>query len=109
MRIEKEQTVAIGIDYQEKLVPVMHKKEKLIENSRILLSGLSTLEVPICLTQQYTKGLGETVPEIIAQRGSRNMWRKSASAPMRISKSLSKENGLSFSAALRRTSVCFRR
>ena len=62
MRIEKEQTVAIGIDYQEKLVPVMHKKEKLIENSRILLSGLSTLEVPICLTQQYTKGLGETVP-----------------------------------------------
>ena len=25
MRIEKEQTVAIGIDYQEKLVPVMHK------------------------------------------------------------------------------------
>ena len=32
MRIEKEQTVAIGIDYQEKLVPVMHKKEKLIEN-----------------------------------------------------------------------------
>ena len=69
MRIEKEQTVAIGIDYQEKLVPVMHKKEKLIENSRILLSGLSTLEVPICLTQQYTKGLGETVPEIIASAG----------------------------------------
>ena len=69
MRIEKEQTVAIGIDYQEKLVPVMHKKEKLIENSRILLSGLSTLEVPICLTQQYTKGLGETVPEIIAAAG----------------------------------------
>ena len=60
MRIEKEQTVAIGIDYQEKLVPVMHKKEKLIENSRILLSGLSTLEVPICLTQQYTKGLGDS-------------------------------------------------
>ena len=71
MRIEKEQTVAIGIDYQEKLVPVMHKKEKLIENSRILLSGLSTLEVPICLTQQYTKGLGETVPEIIAAAGSK--------------------------------------
>ena len=69
MRIEKEQTVAIGIDYQEKLVPVIHKKEKLIENSRILLSGLSTLEVPICLTQQYTKGLGETVSEIIEAAG----------------------------------------
>ena len=39
MRIEKEQTVAIGIDYQEKLVPVMHKKEKLIENSRICSQG----------------------------------------------------------------------
>ena len=58
MRIEKEQTVAIGIDYQEKLVPVMHKKEKLIENSRILLSGLSTLELCIrdrslCLVFMY--------------------------------------------------------
>lgn len=64
MRIERERAVALVIDYQEKLVPVMHEKETLIHNSCILLEGLNTLEVPMVLTQQYTKGLGMTVEEI---------------------------------------------
>lgn len=64
MRIERERAVALVIDYQEKLVPVMHEKETLIHNSCILLEGLNILEVPVVLTQQYTKGLGMTVEEI---------------------------------------------
>ncbi len=64
MRIERERAVALVIDYQEKLVPVMHEKETLIHNSCILLEGLNILEVPMVLTQQYTKGLGMTVEEI---------------------------------------------
>lgn len=64
MRIERSQTAAIVIDYQEKLVPVMHEKEKLIQNSSILLAGLELLGIPMVLTQQYTKGLGMTVEEI---------------------------------------------
>ncbi len=64
MKIEREHTAAIVIDYQEKLVPAMSGKEALIENSSILLAGLCTLNVPILLTQQYTKGLGTTVKEI---------------------------------------------
>lgn len=66
MRIERERAVALVIDYQEKLVPVMHEKETLIHNSCILLEGLNILEVPMVLTQQYTKGLGMTVEEIIS-------------------------------------------
>lgn len=64
MRIEREQTAALVIDYQEKLVPVMHKKKKLIQNSSILLAGLRLLGIPMVITQQYTKGLGMTVAEI---------------------------------------------
>lgn len=64
MRIEREQTAALVIDYQEKLVPVMHKKKKLIQNSSILLAGLRLLGIPMVITQQYTKGLGMTVEEI---------------------------------------------
>ena len=65
MRIERENAVAVVIDYQEKLVPVMDEKHKLIQNSSILLAGLKVLEVPMVLTQQYTRGLGMTVKEIM--------------------------------------------
>ena len=64
MRIEREKTVVLVIDYQEKLVPVMAEKETLIHNSAILLAGLKTLGVPMGVTQQYTKGLVMTVSEI---------------------------------------------
>ena len=64
MRIERENTVALVIDYQEKLVPVMDEKERLIQNSSILFAGLKHLGIPMIVTQQYTKGLGITVQEI---------------------------------------------
>ena len=70
MRIEAEHTAALVIDYQEKLVPVMHEKENLICQSGILLRGLNVLGVPMFLTQQYTKGLGETVNEITTAAGT---------------------------------------
>ena len=64
MKIEREKTAAVCIDYQEKILPAVFEGERLIQNSTKLLSGLKTLEIPIYLTQQYTKGLGATVPEI---------------------------------------------
>lgn len=64
MRIERESTVALVIDYQEKLVPVMDKRHKLIQDSSILLAGLNILQIPMVITQQYTRGLGTTVKEI---------------------------------------------
>ena len=64
MRILRGKTAALVIDYQEKLVPVMHEKERLIQNSCILLAGLEALGIPMAVTQQYTKGLGMTVEEI---------------------------------------------
>ena len=70
MRIEKEQTVAIVVDYQGKLVPVMSEYETLLHNSKILLEGLRTLGVPMYITQQYTKGLGMTVDGILEAAGT---------------------------------------
>jgi len=64
MRIEREHTAAIVVDYQEKLVPVMHEKDQLIHNSEILLKGLKILDIPMYITQQYTKGLGTSIKEI---------------------------------------------
>lgn len=64
MRILSENTCAVFIDFQEKLVPAMSKSEKIIERTAILAKGLQEIGIPMAVSQQYTKGLGETVPAI---------------------------------------------
>jgi nicotinamidase-related amidase len=59
-----ENTVLILIDFQERLFPVMHDKEKLLNNVVKLIKGAVALELPIIVTEQYPKGLGPTIPEI---------------------------------------------
>jgi nicotinamidase-related amidase len=64
MRIKKQNTLGLIIDIQEKLFPVMYKKNELLDNCKILIQGLTELQLPLLVTQQYTKGLGETIEEI---------------------------------------------
>ncbi len=64
MRITKENTTGLVIDIQERLFPVMWEKEKLLKNCQTLIQGLNELGLPVLVTQQYTKGLGETVEGI---------------------------------------------
>ena len=62
MRIEREHTAALIVDFQERLVPAIADHEALMERVRILLRGLKALEIPMTVTQQYTKGM--SVPEV---------------------------------------------
>ncbi len=64
MRILKENTGAIIVDVQERLVPHIHENRELINNLEILIKGLKTLDIPIVVAEQYTKGLGPTVEGI---------------------------------------------
>lgn len=64
MRILRENTIGLVIDIQERLVPVMEENELFVDNCIKLIKGLQILELPILVTQQYSKGLGETIPEI---------------------------------------------
>jgi nicotinamidase-related amidase len=64
MRILREKTIGLVIDIQERLVPVMEENEQFVENCSKLIQGLQILGLPILVTQQYTKGLGETIDEI---------------------------------------------
>ena len=57
-------TVLVAIDFQERLFPVMHDKEKLLRQVVKLIQGARVLEIPVILTEQYPKGLGPTLPEI---------------------------------------------
>jgi len=61
MRILRDQTAAVMIDIQERLYPVMHNKEALLDRLVMLVKGLKLMNIPVVAAQQYTKGLGETV------------------------------------------------
>jgi nicotinamidase-related amidase len=64
MRVRRENAAALVIDIQERLFPVMAGKEELLSNCLKLVKGLQYLGIPLIITQQYTKGLGATIPEI---------------------------------------------
>jgi nicotinamidase-related amidase len=65
MRILKEDSAAVVIDIQERLLPHIHDGEIMLSNCLKLIAGLKILSIPVLITQQYSGGLGSTVPDII--------------------------------------------
>jgi hypothetical protein len=64
MRIPHQDSIGLVVDVQSRLFPYMYDSYRLQQNLRTLIAGLRILELPILVTQQYTKGLGETVDPI---------------------------------------------
>jgi len=64
LTINRENAVLAVIDFQEKLLPSIYEKEKLEEAATRLIKGCRVLGVPVLVTQQYTKGLGQTTRKI---------------------------------------------
>jgi nicotinamidase-related amidase len=62
--LEIDQCALIVIDIQEKLLPPIFEKERLLKNSQLLIRMAGVLKIPTLVTTQYSKGLGNTVPEI---------------------------------------------
>lgn len=52
------------VDIQEKLLPPIFEKERMVRNSELLIRLAKILDMPVLLTTQYKKGLGSTIPEI---------------------------------------------
>ena len=69
MIIKPNETAAIIVDVQEKLMTAMYNREMVEENVNRLVGGLKLLEVPMIVTQQYTKGIGMTIPSVIETIG----------------------------------------
>lgn len=68
-RLKREDAILVMIDFQERLMPAMKDYEDLEESVCKLVNGIRTLDVPVIVTQQYTKGLGPTVPDIAEALG----------------------------------------
>src|SRR5271157_4599392 len=62
--LEAEQCALIVVDMQEKLLPPIWEKERLVRNIQLLIRLAGILKIPALVTTQYAKGLGNTVPDI---------------------------------------------
>jgi nicotinamidase-related amidase len=64
--LRPERTALVVIDLQEKLLPAIANRERVLRNGVLLLNLANILELPVVLTTQYSRGLGPTVPEVLA-------------------------------------------
>lgn len=60
----KENTLLLVIDLQEKLMPAIYESDKIIKNSACLLKVFEMYGIKKIATEQYPKGLGQSVDEI---------------------------------------------
>ena len=62
--MDRNDTLFLVVDYQERLLPAMYDKEVVEDRVIRLAKGMKKMGIPHIVTQQYPKGIGQTVPEI---------------------------------------------
>jgi len=67
--LSTDNTIMLVIDIQDRLLPSIHNHEALVQKTAACITGCKLLDVPIIVLQQYTKGLGGTVPALQAALG----------------------------------------
>ncbi|QGG46632.1 isochorismatase family protein [Heliorestis convoluta] len=63
-RLSREKALLLVIDVQARLLPAIDKKEGILRNIAILSKTANRLSIPALITEQYPKGLGETVEAV---------------------------------------------
>ena len=62
--LRPEECALAVIDIQEKLLPQIFDKERVVRNAQLLVRLADILSLPVIVSTQYEKGLGKTVEEI---------------------------------------------
>jgi nicotinamidase-related amidase len=65
MLITSDQSLLLVVDVQEKLAPAIHDGAAAIANNRRLLASAGRLEIPVFVSEQYVRGLGGTVADLL--------------------------------------------
>lgn len=66
MLLELDDSQLLLIDYQERLLPVMHDGVAVLANARRLAQLAGLFKVPLLLTEENPAGLGGTAPELLS-------------------------------------------
>jgi nicotinamidase-related amidase len=66
--LDREKAMLVVVDVQQRLVPSMDPAvyDEVRRSSDCVVHGAELLGVPVVATEQYSKGLGPTVPELAA-------------------------------------------
>jgi isochorismate hydrolase len=65
-RLKRPETGLAILDVQERLLPAIFERERVVQNVVRLAKGAAILGLPVFVTEQYRKGLGPTVAEVAA-------------------------------------------
>ena len=63
----REESMLLVIDIQKAMLRVIDRWENVASKTKQLIKSANALEVPILLTEQYKKGLGETISELFQE------------------------------------------
>lgn len=63
-RLRRSATALLAVDIQEKLLPAIFERERVVAEALRLIRGARVLGLPVFATEQYRKGLGATVPAV---------------------------------------------
>lgn len=74
----KDNTLLLVIDLQEKLMPAIYKSDRIIKNSACLLKVFEMYGIKKIATEQYPKGLGQSVDEIKENLDDENIFSKTS-------------------------------
>lgn len=74
----KDNTLLLVIDLQEKLMPAIYESDKIIKNSATLLKVFEMYGIKKIATEQYPKGLGQSVDEIKENLDDENIFSKTS-------------------------------
>ncbi len=64
--LDSSRSILVVIDFQGKLVHMVHRPAPVLESARRLLRLAGLFQVPVVLTEQYPKGIGPTEESIRA-------------------------------------------
>jgi nicotinamidase-related amidase len=63
-RLEADRTTLVVVDVQEAFRKAIHDFDRIARATATLIEGAEAIGIPIAISEQYPKGLGETVPEV---------------------------------------------
>ena len=69
MLMNRRNSLLMIIDVQERLAPAMDDPRQVISNSARLVGAAKAMGVPFVITEQYPKGLGQTMIDVRQEAG----------------------------------------
>ena len=63
-KLDSERTALLVIDVQEGFRRAIPQFDRITKATATLIDGAEAIGIPVVVTEQYPKGLGETVPEV---------------------------------------------